>query len=119
MKTNKSKDSKDFSIDVECDACLDVVNINHTDVKRRYLKDLQKTHKHYFVCSTCLTEHTLYYTNQKVRKMIKRNDKNREQWLQAKTEEHERVMKAKVDMTDRLIADEMDSIKKKMDKDAE
>ncbi len=81
-------------------------------LKRTVLKDL--VYKFYFHCPDCNHEYVSYYTNQKIRRDIKRQEKRWKEYRRTMTEEVQREMFAKINREDKLIKREMDALKEKM-----
>ncbi len=84
-------------------------------LKRTVLKDL--VYKFYFHCPDCEYEYVSYYTNQKIRRDINRQQKRWAKYQKVQTEEAGRKLLAQINMEDRLIKKDMDALFEKMEKE--
>lgn len=83
--------------------------------KRKVHKDL--IYEFYFHCPKCERKYVSYYTDKKIRRDIKRQEKRWARYRVAGTEASERKLHAEINMQDKLIKKDMDALKERMQKD--
>lgn len=84
-------------------------------LKRTVLKHL--VYKFYFHCPDCNHEYVSYYTNQKIRREINRQQKRWEKYRQAPTPEIQRKLLAEIKMHKKLLEKDSTALKVKMQKE--
>lgn len=84
-------------------------------LKRTVLKGL--AYEFYWNCPECDHKYISYYTDQKIRRDIKRQEKRWARYRVAGSEESERKLLAQIKMEDKLIKKDMDSLMEKMNKE--
>lgn len=84
-------------------------------LKRTVLKDL--VYKFYFHCPDCNHEYVSYYTDQKLRRDIKRQEKRWVKYRQAPTPEVQRKLLAEIKMQQRLMEKDSAALKEKMQRE--
>lgn len=97
----------------KCDNCNEVVELQK--LRRKVLKGL--VYEFYHHCPNCDYKHISYYTDKKIRKEIKRQEKRWERYRKMGTEESERKLLAQIKMNDKLIKKDMDALYEKMQKE--
>lgn len=95
---------------IQCDNCNETFNIKK--LQRRVLKGL--IYQYYFTCPDCEHEHIAYYTDQRLRRDIKRQDKRWEKYRQAPTEEMKRRLMVQINTHKKLMKKDMDTLENKM-----
>ena len=83
-------------------------------LSRKVLKGL--AYEFYFHCPECDHKYISYYTDQKIRRDIKRQEKRWARYRIAGSEQSERKLLAQINMQDKLIKKDMDNLKEKMTK---
>ena len=83
--------------------------------KRKVLEGL--AYEFYWNCPECKHKHIAYYTDQRIRRDIKRQEKRWARYRIAGTEESERKLLAQINMQDKLIKKDMDALMVKMTKE--
>ena len=84
-------------------------------LRRTVLKGL--AYEFYFHCPECNHKYVSYYTDQKTRRDIKRQEKRWKKYQVAGSEESERKLLAEIKMQDKLIKKDMDRLYEKMHKE--
>lgn len=98
--------------EVICDECKASIEI--PKLRRSVLMDL--VYEFYWHCTECNHKHISYYTNDKIRRDIKRLGKLRDKYAKSKTEEESRMHLARINTNDKLIQADMNALKNKMTK---
>lgn len=99
-------------IKFQCDSCKEYVTPGK--LKTRVLPN--KVNEAYHNCAACNHKHISYYTNDKIRRDIKRLAKLREKYSNSKTEEESRMHLARINTNDKLIESDMNALKDKITK---
>lgn len=97
---------------IQCDECGTLYD--NVNLRRKVLKDL--VYEYYWMCGTCDFKHVSYYTNKRIRRDIKRQEKRWERYRIASTEDEERKRLAHIKTQDKLIKKDMDLLYEKMRK---
>lgn len=118
-----------------CDGCKQQTVLNRSNrLRRRVLQ--HSVFEFYFTCSKCKHEHVAYYTNKKIRRDIKRQEKHWEKYREQlsiydqllikidnvndvriiKSEEQLREILATIKRNDRLMERDMIGLKNRMER---
>lgn len=98
---------------VLCEECDTMIELPRPS--RRVLKGL--AYEFYFHCPECNHKYISYYTDQKIRRDIKRQEKRWDKYRQSGTKESERKLLAEIGTYDKLIKKDMDALMEKMQKE--
>ena len=95
---------------VECNECKELIPMQK--IKRKVYKGL--AYGHYFNCPECDHKYISYYTDQRLRRDIKRQEKRWEVYRTVRTEDERRKLLAEINMNKKLMEKDMDKLRKKM-----
>ncbi|WP_368652381.1 hypothetical protein AB4Y30_11520 [Ornithinibacillus sp. 4-3] len=98
---------------VLCEKCDNMIVIPKS--KRRVLQNA--IHEHYFCCPECDYKYVTYYTDQRLRKEINRQEKRWKKYREAPTEERKRSILAEINLNKRMLAKDSDVLKQKMQRE--
>ena len=98
---------------IECNECKEMFVL--PKLRRTVLKGL--AYEFYFHCPECNHKYISYYTDQKIRRDIKRQEKRWARYRMAGSEQSERKLLAQINMEDKIIKKDMDRLYEKMQKE--
>lgn len=101
-----------MSKQVLCEQCNNHIEL--PKLKRRVLKGL--AYEFYFHCPKCNHKYISYYTDQKLRRDIKRQEKRWQKYRQSQTPEIQRKLLAEIKMQQKLMEKDSAALKAKMAK---
>lgn len=93
-----------------CDGCKELNPFQKP--KRKIIKGL--AFEFYWTCLECDHKHIVYYTDQRLRRDIKRQEKRWEVYRQTGTEDEKRKLLAEINMNKKLMEKDSAALKKKM-----
>lgn len=98
---------------VLCEHCNNMIVL--PKLRRRVLKGL--AYEFYFHCPECDHKYVSHYTDQKLRRDIKRQEKRWEKYRQAPTPEMQRKLLAEINTNKKLLEKDSAALKAKMQRE--
>lgn len=95
---------------IECDDCKQGFEL--PKLKRKVHRD--KVYEFYFLCPHCGKKYISYYTNENIRKNIKRQKKRWSKYRQSKTHENGLMILDEIDNCDEMMKQDMNKLRKAM-----
>ena len=95
---------------VLCNQCNEMITVPAPSIN--VLKNA--IHEHYFDCPLCNHKYVTHYTDQRLRRDIKRQEKRWNKYREAPTQERKRTILAEINLNKRMLEKESAALKEKM-----